>query len=240
MTKNLFSHSPAPSDGAQPRDSPKSSGGKFRRRLLLSFVRLWWLWLVAAALVALAYVVHTAKEHPPIQLEVKRDTRIDVTPEEVRSIRDIGQWEFLAVSTEELVEWSRSRTFSTDRLVRIYSGTLRLGIDLRKAPADWFTSLPDSTASLHLPPVELLDSNFIDEARTRSFYEKGICPPKALDDLYARARQQMLHRCLTPQNLKQAENNARQQFTKLFEAMGFRQVILTFGEPTKTKTKAKM
>lgn len=116
MTKNLFSHSPAPSDGAQPKDSPKSSGGKFRRRLLLSFVRLWWLWLVAAALVALAYVVHTAKEHPPIQLEVKRDTRIDVTPEEVRSIRDIGQWEFLAVSTEELVEWSRSRTFSTDRL----------------------------------------------------------------------------------------------------------------------------
>ena len=198
-------------------------------------MRFWWLGLVALIAVAAAYMVHTAKEHPPVQLAVKHDTRIDVSAEEVRSIRDIGQWEFLSVSTEELVEWSRRRTFGTDRLVRIYTGTLRLGVDLTKASDDWFTSLPDSVARLRLPPIGLLDDNFIDEARTRSFYEKGICPPEARNQLYAQARKLMMQRCLTPQNLKTAEDNARVQFTKTFEAMGFKKVDIEFAPATQAR-----
>lgn len=194
--------------------------------------RWWWLWLVAVIMAATAYVLRSLRENPPVRLEVKRDTRIDVSAEEVRSIRDIGQWEFLSVSTEELVEWSRQRTFCTDRLVRIYSGTLRLGIDLKAASADWFTSLPDSVARLKLPAVSLLDANFIDEARTRSFYEKGTCPPEARTQLYEQARRQMLRRCLTPQNRRKAEENAREQFTKVFTALGFKRVDITFGSDT--------
>lgn len=205
------------------------------RTLLMALVRYWWLWLIVAGLVAVAVVVRTVSEHPPVTLEVKRDTRIDVTPEEVRSIRDIGQWEFMAVTTEELVEWSRSRTFGMDRLTRIYTGTLRLGVDMKKCSDDWFTSLPDSVAALKLPPVELLDSNFIDEARTRSFYEHGSVPPQASDELYRKARAQMMQRCLTAQNLQTAERNARERVSQVFRAMGFKRVDITFGASPRTK-----
>ncbi len=220
----------------QTPDSPKQEKNtRVVRVLLMALVRYWWLWLIVAALVAVAVVVRTVSEHPPVTLEVKRDTRIDVTPEEVRSIRDIGQWEFMSVTTEELVEWNRSRTFGTDRLVRIYTGTLRLGVDMKKCSDDWFTSLPDSVASLKLPPVELLDSNFIDEARTRSFYEKGSFPPQAADELYRKARTQMMERCLTAQNLQTAERNARERIAQVFRAMGFKRVDITFLASERTK-----
>ncbi len=211
-----------------PKPQPKENRTHVGRTLLVALVRYWWLWLIVVALVAVAVVVRTVSEHPPVTLEVKRDTRIDVTPEEVRSIRDIGQWEFMAVTTEELVEWNRSRTFGTDRLVRIYTGTLRLGLDMKKCGDGWFTSLPDSVAQLKLPPVELLDSNFIDEARTRSFYEKGSYPPQAAEELYRKAREQMMNRCLTSQNVQTAERNARERITQVFRAMGFKRVDIEF------------
>ncbi len=218
-----------------PNHRPKEKYPRVGRTLIVALVRYWWLWLVVAALVAVAVVVRTVSEHPPVTLEVKRNTRIDVTPEEVRSIRDIGQWEFMSVTTEELVEWNRSRTFGTDRLVRIYTGTLRLGVDMKKCNDDWFTSLPDSVAALKLPPVELLDSNFIDEARTRSFYEKGSFPPQAADELYRKARTQMIERCLTAQNLQTAERNARERISQVFRAMGFKRVDITFEASPKAK-----
>ena len=198
------------------------------KTVAFSLLRYWWVAAISVALVAAAFVAKTVSQHPPVKLEVHRSTRIDVTAEEVRSIRDVGQWEFLNITTEEMVEWSRSRTFGTDRLVRIYTGTLRIGVDMKKAGDDWFTSKPDSVAELHLPKVALLDANFIDEARTRSFYEKGSYPPEALKSLYEQARQLMLRRCLTPQNLKQAESNACSQFTQLFLGLGFKRVNIYF------------
>lgn len=198
------------------------------RKMAFSLLRYWWVAAIAVALVAAAFMLRTVSSHPPVKVEVHRSTRIDVTAEEVRSIRDVGEWEFLNITTEEMVEWSRSRTFGTDRLVRIYTGTLRIGVDMKKAGEDWFTSKPDSVAELHLPKVTLLDPNFIDEARTRSFYEKGSYPPEALKSLYEQARQRMLRRCLTPQNLKQAETNARSQFTQVFQGLGFKRVDIHF------------
>ena len=99
---------------------------------------------------------------------------------------------------------------------------------MQKASDGWFVSLPDSTAQLTLPPVSLLDERFIDEARTRSFYERGTVTPDVLDQLYAQAQQKMRRRCLTPQNLQAAETNARQQFERVFRQMGFKRVVVKF------------
>lgn len=191
-------------------------------------LRWWWIFAVAAIVIAITYIYIGIKENSPIHLEVERNTRIDLTPEQILSVRDIGQWEFLTINTEELVEWQRSRTLTTDRLTRIYQGTLRLGIDMSKASDDWFTSLPDSTAQLILPHAALLDNNFIDEARSRSFYEKGSIPPEARDQLYDQARKKMMQRCLTPQNLQTAERNARNEFTRIFKSFGFKTVTIQF------------
>lgn len=200
------------------------------RKLFYSLVRYWWLLAVAVALVAVAVVWRGCNENPPIRLKTTHSTTIDLTPEEVRSVRDIGQWEFLAIATEEMVEWHRHRTFGNDHLVRIYTGTLRLGIDMEKAGDDWFVSLPDSTARLRLPAVGLLDGNFIDEARTRSFYQKGSVPSDTLETLYARARSAMLRRCLTKQNLQDAESGAREHFTRIFKSFGFKKVEISFSK----------
>lgn len=198
------------------------------KSLLFGIIRYWWLLAIAAIVAGAAMLYRSIADDPPVKIEVVHDTRIDITPEEVRSIKEIGQWEFLSVATEEMVEWHRTRTFSTDHLVRIYRGTLRLGIDLTKASDDWFTSLPDSTAKLKLPKVGLLDENFIDEARTRSFYEKGSFPPEVLDQLYQKAKAKMKKRCLTAQNLQTTEKNARTQFTRIFKAFGFKKVEIEF------------
>lgn len=195
---------------------------------LQRLLRWWWIFAVAAIVIAITYIYIGIKGNSPIHLEVERNTRIDLTPEQILSVRDIGQWEFLTINTEELVEWQRSRTLTTDRLTRIYQGTLRLGIDMSKASDDWFTSLPDSTAQLILPHAALLDNNFIDEARSRSFYEKGSIPPEARDKLYAQARKKMMQRCLTPQNLQTTERNARNEFTRIFKSFGFKTVTIQF------------
>lgn len=193
-----------------------------------SLLRCGWVAAIAAAIVALSVVYKSFQTNPPVQLKVVKNTRIDLTPEQVQSIRNIGEWEFLSVSTEEFIEWHRQRTFGSDHLVRIYSGTLRIGIDMNKADKDWFTSLPDSVAQLRLPRVALLDNHFIDEARTRSFYQKGTIPAEAYDKMYAEAQSTMKRRCLTPKNLKTAEKNAIEHFTRMFKAFGFKTVQIEF------------
>lgn len=212
-----------------PSTSPKPK--KNRLFFWMFLLNYWWVAVLLAGAGFAFFAYKSCSNHPPVKLEVVRDTRIGVSPEEIRSIRNIGQWEFLSVSTEELVEWHRSRTFGNDHLVRIYSGTLRLGVDLSEASEDWFTSLPDSTARLRLPQISLLDNDFIDETRTRSFYQKGTVPPAVLDQLYEQARQAMMRRCLTKQNLNAAEKNAREQFTRIFRAFGFKTVYIEFVKP---------
>ena len=56
---------------------------------------------------------------------------INITPTQIQSIRDIGQWEFLAINNEEIIDTVRHGFFGDAELVRIYYGTLRLGIDLQ-------------------------------------------------------------------------------------------------------------
>ena len=198
------------------------------RKAIGSLLRWWWVGAAAIVAVAVAYIYKGVTDNPPVSLRVVHNTRIDVTPEQIMAVRDIGQWEFLPINTEEVVEWEHKRTFGTDRLVRIYQGTLRLGVDMQKVSDGWFVSLPDSTAQLTLPPVSLLDERFIDEARTRSFYERGTVTPDVLDLLYAQAQQKMRRRCLTPQNMQAAETNARQQFERVFRQMGFKRVVVKF------------
>lgn len=165
------------------------------------------------------------KASPSVSLE--RATRIDRTPEEITRIRQISQWEFLSVSTEEMVDTTQKSFWGDKVLCRIYTGTLRLGINMDKAPEDW-CSVTDSVVTLKLPAVGLLDVRFIDEARTRSFYEKGNWDSNVQDVLYRKAEEQMKRRALTPENLTAAETNGRQVFTRLFQSFGYKKIEITF------------
>ena len=160
-------------------------------------------------------------------LELGANSDINVTPQQIQLIKDIGEWEFLSVSNEELVDTVRKGLFSDDHLVRIYYGTLRLGIDLSKAKKGWIKTQGDSVM-VTLPKIGLLDKDFIDEARTKAFYESGRWTAADREALYRKANRQMIAHCLTPENLRSAQDNADQQFRKMLKAMGFSYVSIDF------------
>lgn len=160
---------------------------------------------------------------------ITQDRGIEVTPTLIRSIESIGEWEFLAVSDEELVDTLRYGFFGDSELARIYYGTLRLGVNLHKAAPGWIKVEGDSIVAT-LPPIELLDADFIDEARTQSFYESGSWSEEARKALYDKACRQMRERCLTPENIDIAKRNARLQFTDMLRSMGFERVSVRFSD----------
>lgn len=154
-------------------------------------------------------------------------SEIIMTASQIESIRRIGQWEFLSINDEEMVDTIRKGFFSDDHLVRIYYGTLRLGIDLSDFDATRITKHEDSLV-VQLPKVILLDNHFIDEARTQSFHESGSWTNNDRQALYERARRKMKSRCITPATLEGTRQLAESQIRRLLMAMGFEKVSIRF------------
>lgn len=168
------------------------------------------------------------RENNLFSLSLTSNAEIDQTPIEISSIRQIGQWEFLSVKTEELVDSTRKGIFFDDRIVCIYRGTLSLGINMEKFDQSWVKAQTKDSISLILPPVTLLDQNFINEAQTNVFFEEGTWQESDKEKLYHKAKRQMMQRALTPGNRKVAEEHARMQITRLMNAMGFSKVNISF------------
>lgn len=151
------------------------------------------------------------------------DTEIDVTPTQIMSIKAIGEWEFLAVNAEELVDTVRKGFISDDHLARIYYGTVRLGINMHQVEPRWIVATGDSITVI-LPQPGLLDKDFIDEARTKSFYESGKWSHQDREKLYQKAYRQMLHHSMTQENLQIARENGEEQFRRMMKTMGFEHI----------------
>ena len=158
---------------------------------------------------------------------------IDVTPTQIESMKQIGEWEFLSISNEEMIDTVRRGFFSDDELIRIYYGTLRLGINMHKTKPH-FIRMENDTLTVTLPPIELLDENFIDEARTKAFYESGSWDDQTREDMYQRAVVKMKERCLTSANIASAQQNASRQFYQLMRSMGHENVKITFEDSPET------
>ena len=160
-------------------------------------------------------------------VELGTDNKIDPTPTLIQSIKAIGEWEFLSINVEELADTVRKGFFSNDELVRIYYGTLRLGVNMHMVEPGWLVAEDDSV-SLVLPAIGLLDRDFIDEARSKPFFETGSWKPEDREALYQKAHRNMLLHGLTKENLAAAETNAREQISNLMHAMGYKRINITF------------
>ena len=156
--------------------------------------------IILAVVLVVAAVLALLRLNRNNHLSFGTDSEIDVTPTQIVSIKAIGEWEFLSVSAEELVDTVRKGLFSNDELARIYFGTLRLGIDMRQVTPGWITASGDSVV-VELPKVGLLDKAFIDEARTKSFYESG-----------------------------KWINYGHEQFTRMMQSMGYKNVKVKFAK----------
>lgn len=187
---------------------------RFLRGLNSGLSRVY-LFLVAVCLVLVVVaVLWTCNGIKNTSISLGTNDRIDYTPNIVDRMKAIGQWEFLAISDEELIDTVRKGFFSDDELVRIYYGKLRLGIDLSACSGDWIRQEKD-TVYVTIPEIKLLDYNFIDEARTKSFFESGKWSNADRQAMYDRARERMLKRCMSPENMKVARENAREQVQKM-------------------------
>ena len=159
----------------------------------------------------------------------ERVERVTLTPTQIKSIESIGEWEFLAVSDEEIVDTVSHGFFGDSELIRIYYGTLRMGIDLRQARKGWIR-LEGDTVCADLPPVRLLGNEFIDEASTQTFYETGTWTAADRKRLYLKASRIMRQRVVNRDNLNKASQQAEAQMDKLLHAMGFEHVRITVGK----------
>ena len=177
--------------------------------------------VVLIAVVAIFFWVRSAFKDN--YLELGTNENIDPTPTQIQSIRDIGEWEFLSVSAEEMVDTVRKGIFTDDELVRIYYGTLRLGINMQHLSDSAITVQGDSIM-VTLPKVGLLDKDFIDESKTKPW------TPQAHQALYQKAHRQMLTHCLTSDNITAAQTNAESQLRNLFIQLGYKNIILRFEE----------
>ncbi len=163
------------------------------------------------------------------QVSLDHTERIGITPVQVDKIKSIGQWEFLTIADEELIDTMRHGFFGTSELARIYYGTLRLGIDLRQVSEGWILMDHDTVVAT-LPAIRLLDDKFLDEARTKTFYEEGKWTEDDKAALTRRACEAMKRRCLTADNVSLAQQNAKKQFESLLKAMNFSFVKVRFQE----------
>ena len=187
--------------------------------------------LTAAAIAVIGIATWwLADKNKDNSISIGTNQQIDITPTQIQSIKNIGQWAFLTINDEEMIDTVRTGFFSDDQLVCIYYGTLQLGIDMNDTSDEWITRSNDSIVIL-LHEVRLLDKNFIDEARTRSFMESGKWTSADRHALYHRAQAAMIRRCVTPANLRSAEQQAATQFDELMRSMGFNNVIIRFEKP---------
>jgi len=182
--------------------------------------------------IAGATAIYWLNKDNKVQLTTAK--HIDITPTQIRSIERIGEWEFLAVSDEELVDTLRHGFFGDAQLARIYYGTLRIGVNLHEAKPGWIKANKDTVVAT-LPPLKLLDHDFIDEARTRAFHESGTWTEQDRKALYQKAYRLMKERCLNAQNMASAEQNAAAQFSSLLRSMGYEFVHVEFEKADKKK-----
>lgn len=208
------------------QDNKKKS---LARRILGAIpVNAWIAFFVVGAIaLMLLWMVYGPGESNVVTTE--RVERVTLTPMQIKSIESIGEWEFLAVSDEEIVDTVSHGFFGDSELIRIYYGTLRMGIDLRQARKGWIR-LEGDTVCADLPPVRLLGNEFIDEARTQTFYETGTWTAADRKRLYLKASRIMRQRVVNRDNLNKANQQAEAQMDKLLHAMGFEHVRITVGK----------
>lgn len=187
--------------------------------------------MASAMLIALvAVVTYLYFQLKETKVELTDNTSIDITPQQIQSIKAIGEWEFLSITNEEMIDTVRRGIFSDDHLVRIYHGTMRLGINLQQAHPGWIQTKGDSIV-MTLPPITLLDNDFIDETRTLSFFESGTWSGRDREAMYKRAYQRMLSTGLSEANIQTAQTNAQVHFHKMLTAMGFNHIAILFEKP---------
>lgn len=200
--------------------------------MLKKIITLLKLSVLLLALLIIIYVVYRIRtaEAPVVQLTTNNvEAKIGFSPEQIKSIEDIGEWVFLTVEAEEMIDTVRKNLIlKDDALSRIYVGNLHYGIDMRLLHGQQWLSVHGDTLTARVPAVKLLDRKFINEARTRTFYEHGTWDNQAMKALYQKAQRTMMKKYHTQPTVNKAKENALKELTNYFKAFGYNTIELQF------------
>lgn len=182
--------------------------------------------------VAVLYMCHAAKS-----VTAGHQTEVVVTPTPVNldSIRAIGQWAFLAVEMDEVVDTVDRGLFSSDRISVAYHGTLHYGIDVAEARPGWVTIAGDTAVSVVLPPVKLLDDRFLDERNVKVYEGRDdmdfINKPTVRAALVRKAKAAMIRR--GRENIPEARGKAEAEVRRIFSQHGYKKIVVRFEDDNK-------
>lgn len=162
----------------------------------------------------------------------------DTTIINVENIRRIGQWEFLSSYQEVFVSKKDIGNIISDNLiVRKYVGQPRMGIDLSEFKEGCIISQSNDSVVVLLPPVKLLDEDFIDESETTLLGEYHTGGKYRAEDqqridreLAIEAKKLIRDRFMTKFNIQECEENVKIQFAAWLKAYGFKHVVVRIQE----------
>lgn len=191
--------------------------------------------LIAVAVVCIAIIIGAVYMcHFTKSVKTGHTTEVTVTPTPVDldSIHNIGQWSFLSIELDQVVDTIDKGFFSSDRISVGYHGTLHYGIDMSKADKDWVKIENDTTVNITLPAITLLDKRFLDE-RNVKVYEGNddmdfINKPGVRAALVSKAKAEMVRR--GDQHKGEAQAKAESELRRLFTSHGYKKVNIQFKE----------
>ena len=186
--------------------------------------------LAAIVVVLVAFIVISKCFAPQLFEVVRHNDDIELTPTQISEIKSSNSWCFYQVEIGPM----RVDTISGfANLSRFYYGTLHIGVDINKAADNWIVQ-SDDTVYVSLPPIEVLDDEFIDESRTTTFDESHVLTEWSNDDyaaLLAKAHRQMLSVYFSPANIATAKHDGRQRMTDIVRSFGINgAIVVTFSE----------
>lgn len=182
--------------------------------------------------VAVLYMCHAAKS-----VTAGHQTEVVVTPTPVNldSIRAIGQWSFLTVEMDEVVDTVDRGLFSSDRISVAYHGTLHYGINVAEARPGWVTIVGDTAVTVVLPPVRLLDDRFLDERNVKVYEGRDdmdfINKPTVRAALVRKAKAAMIRR--GRENIPEARSKAETEVRRIFSQHGYKKIVIRFEDDNK-------
>ena len=179
-----------------------------------------------AAYLALRYVLSSSS------LTTEAEERIERTPAVVDSIRSIVQWELASVELSVDVDTIRKRWIGLvkDEVKRRYTGRLSVGIDMTQLQDSCYAVSGD-TITVTLPAVRLLDTNFIDESRTRTLIadnEEFADNPQVKKAMLEKARRRLAEQGADRETVAECRQRAAAEVKERFSAIGYSTVVVVF------------
>lgn len=149
---------------------------------------------------------------------LKEENDIAATPTILQDIRTTNRLVTLIVEDEEAVK----REHLTGNVLKLYSATYELGVDLSRKEQGWFT-INETGGQVHviLPPITILNQGKgVDAARTIDIYGNAK-DGKELSSMRNEADRIMRKRALSDDNVKRARRNAEKFILGLFTGLDF-------------------